>query len=340
MREFWIHSGLALLDIDEQGNLLPTEQFLRAYLLRPELAPIEESCDAERALHEQLLKNAKQAVSEKTLATLKDPDAVDNYRLYLKFRDRLLAAPSLQAAYMSIFADARRDGQVDIPPLFIDQLTQIVLHQILVAEEDPFILRAAECWFRGQRVTLEDGRVIVADDQSLAEISDPGMGQLGRMLAAGGLAAGEQTVDVLHKDNAEQYFGRDEAFDFALEITHGQPGSVALATLIERWVEYLLGTQVRVRTLDRIDDEHWRWHVGLDAAATAIMNDLYNGQALDADQSRRLLLLARLEFVDMKDQASDVAGKPVYLGLAMDEAGVLRVKPQNLLLNLPLAQRH
>jgi len=166
------------------------------------------------------------------------------------------------------------------------------------------------------------------------------MGQLGRMLAAGGLAAGEQTVDVLHKDNADQYFGRDEAFDFGLEITHGQPGSVALATLIERWVQYLLGAPVRVRTLDRIDDEHWRWHVGLDAAATAIMNDLYQGKTLDADQSRRLLLLARLEFVDMKDQASDVAGKPVYLGLAMDEAGVLRIKPQNLLLNLPLAQRH
>jgi len=156
MREFWIHSGLALLEIDEDGNLLPTEQFLRAYLLRPELAPIDESCDAERALHEQLVKNAKQAVSEKTLATLADPDAVDNYRLFLKFRERLLSAPSLQAAYMSIFADARRDGQVDIPPLFIDQLTQIVLHQILVQEEDPFILRVAECWFRPQRVMLED----------------------------------------------------------------------------------------------------------------------------------------------------------------------------------------
>jgi hypothetical protein len=30
-------------------------------------------------------------------------------------------------------------------------------------------------------------------------------------------------------------------------------------------------------------------------------------------------------------------GKPVYMGLAMDEAGVLRFKPQNLLMNLPLA---
>lgn len=340
MREFWVHSGLALLDIDEDGNLVPTEQFLRAYLLRPELAPVPESCDAERALHEHLVKAPTQAVSEQTLSALADADTADNYRLFLKFRDRLLAVPGLQAAYMTIFRDARRDGRVDIPPLFIDQLTQIVLHQIFVSEEDPFVLRAAELWFRAQRVTIDEGRVIVADEQALTEKSDPGMGQLGRMLAAGGLAAGERTLDVLHKDNADQYFGRDEAFDLALEITHGQAGSVALATVIERWVQYLLGVSVRVRTLDRIDDAHWRWHVGMDAAATAILNDLYQGKDLDADQSRRLLLLARLEFENMKDQSSEVAGKPVYLGLAMDEHGVLRVKPQNLLLNLPLAQRH
>ena len=34
----------------------------------------------------------------------------------------------------------------------------------------------------------------------------------------------------------------------------------------------------------------------------------------------------------------DVAGRPVYLALAMDEENVVRMKPQNLLLNLPFAQ--
>ena len=37
------------------------------------------------------------------------------------------------------------------------------------------------------------------------------------------------------------------------------------------------------------------------------------------------------------EMRTDVAGKPVYLGLAMAADGTLRVKPQNLLLNLPLA---
>jgi hypothetical protein len=34
---------------------------------------------------------------------------------------------------------------------------------------------------------------------------------------------------------------------------------------------------------------------------------------------------------------SDIAGRPVYLALAMSEKKVLRLKPQNLLVNLPLA---
>jgi hypothetical protein len=34
---------------------------------------------------------------------------------------------------------------------------------------------------------------------------------------------------------------------------------------------------------------------------------------------------------------AEMAGKPVYLGMASDGAGVLKLKPQNLLVNLPLA---
>ncbi len=35
---------------------------------------------------------------------------------------------------------------------------------------------------------------------------------------------------------------------------------------------------------------------------------------------------------------ADIAGRPVYLALSMGEDGVVRMKPQNLLTNLPLAQ--
>jgi hypothetical protein len=36
---------------------------------------------------------------------------------------------------------------------------------------------------------------------------------------------------------------------------------------------------------------------------------------------------------------ADLAGKPVYMALSMDGNNVVRMKPQNLLLNLPLASR-
>jgi hypothetical protein len=33
---------------------------------------------------------------------------------------------------------------------------------------------------------------------------------------------------------------------------------------------------------------------------------------------------------------SDIAGRPIYLALSANEEGLVRMKPQNLLLNLPL----
>ena len=45
----------------------------------------------------------------------------------------------------------------------------------------------------------------------------------------------------------------------------------------------------------------------------------------------------RLEFKDPALVRPDVAGKPVYLGLAIDGDDLFLLKPQNLLVNLPLA---
>jgi hypothetical protein len=86
-------------------------------------------------------------------------------------------------------------------------------------------------------------------------------------------------------------------------------------------------------------DEHWVWHVGLDAQASSILNDLYTGVEVDEDRRQRLMCLFRLVFVNPSDMLASVAGRPVYLAMAMDAQGRLKLKPQNLLLNLPLARR-
>jgi hypothetical protein len=51
MAEFWRSSGYRLVEIDAAGGLRPTDDLLRAFVLRPELVPVEESCAAELALH-------------------------------------------------------------------------------------------------------------------------------------------------------------------------------------------------------------------------------------------------------------------------------------------------
>jgi hypothetical protein len=109
--------------------------------------------------------------------------------------------------------------------------------------------------------------------------------------------------------------------------------------VLERWIAHFLHVEVRIQTEREIVDADWVWHVGLDAQASGILNDLYTGVEVDADRMRRLLCLFRLEFVNPADMLAEVAGRPVYLAMAMDEQNRLKLKPQNLLLNLPLARR-
>ncbi len=50
---------------------------------------------------------------------------------------------------------------------------------------------------------------------------------------------------------------------------------------------------------------------------------------------RRILALLRMEFTDPAEMRRDIAGRSVYLALAADENDVVKMKPQNLILNLP-----
>jgi hypothetical protein len=339
MRPFWVHSGLALLDVDEAGGLLVTDDFLRAYLVRAELAPIPESGPAELALHEALLADPKLEVPDDDLRSVEDVDTRDNYRMFLDLRCRLLEAGTLQAAYARIFIDARRAGRIDVAPLFVDQLAHILIHHILVDCTDGLTLRLAELWFREQAVTVHEGRVVLADAEVL-EIRrrDPGYGSIGRLLAQGNVHSSAVDLDVIDAANADAYFGRDERHDFAVELTVGRKSAEALAGLAARWVRHMLGIELKIRPLGAVHDERWRWHLGLDGTASVLLDKLYRGDELEPAEHRSLLLLLRADFADPADQFEEAACKPVYMGLAMDANQRLVFKPQNLLLNLPLAR--
>src|SRR5436190_9278876 len=103
MPDFWLTSGYRLLAIDAGHRLRITDDFLRAYLLRPELAPIAESDDAELRLHDALLGNPRGTVQSAEIEAIGDADVRDNLRVWLRFRDRLLAAESVESAYARLF---------------------------------------------------------------------------------------------------------------------------------------------------------------------------------------------------------------------------------------------
>ncbi len=66
--DFWPECGYALLSRNDAGWLQPTDAWLRRLLARPELALVDESCRAERALHGSLLQQPTRRVPATELA--------------------------------------------------------------------------------------------------------------------------------------------------------------------------------------------------------------------------------------------------------------------------------
>jgi hypothetical protein len=275
-------------------------------------------------------------VDDAELRAIEDSDARENFRIWLRFRARLLAGDSLEAAYLALF---RGEG-VDVPPLFVAQLTEILLRHILTEKAEPIAVRAAEMLFRPQKIAVtDDGAVMAADEATVEMLADTGgFGSLGELLVQNRTPTRTVDLDVLDADNAAMYWERDERHDVSISLNRGRPALAALARVMEDWIAHFLRVDVTIRTEREIDDAHWMWHVGLDAYASGILNDLYNRQPVDEERMGRLLCLFRLDFRDPADMRSTLAGHPVWLAMAMDERNRLRLKPQNLLMNLPLAR--
>lgn len=333
--DFWQHSGYHLLERASDGHLLVTDDYLRLYFARPELAPVAESCANEQRLHATLMDAPRRPVGDAEVAALADPDAQENYRVMLRFRGQLLAAPTLEAFYFSLF---RQD--VAIPPPFIYHTTEVILRSLLDGTEDGLLTRAAETFFRQQRVSVKDGAVMLADAETVnLHAESGGLGNLGRMLKEVNAPLRSMDLDVLDAGNHAEYFHRDERRDTVLQINPGLPGSLALCDLLARWVAHFHGTMVKVTPVREIPDEEWVWHVGLDVEASAMLNDIYAGSEVDEERMRRVVGLFRMDFADAGALQAEMRGAPVFLGMAMTAEGNLRLKPQNLLMNLPLAKR-
>ena len=332
MPDFWRNSGFHLLERDTAGLLRVGDDFLRAYYLRPEVHPVEESCEGERRLHAALMSSPARTVSEEELSALKDEDAKENYRIVLRFRDRLVEAGTVEACYRALFR-----GAVDVPPMFIDQLVHVILRNILSDAGDPLEARAAELFFREQKATIQDGHALLADLETVEmHASGSQYGSLGRLIVEAQGATAKANLDVLDRANAGLYWERDSRHDTVISLTYGRPALDALCRVMEAWIFHFQSIRTKIRPLRKIEEVRWAWHIGLDAESTGILNSLWKGEQVDAGRMRRILALFQLDFADAATMRADIAGRPVYLALSAGDDDVVRMKPQNLILNLPL----
>jgi Family of unknown function (DUF6352) len=331
MNDFWIACGHHLLDRRESGGLCVTDGFLKAYFARPELIPPDQACPAERRLHRELLTSPRLSVSADEIAAIVDADARENWRFVLGLRNLLVSHATLEAAYLATV----RSGAKDLPPLFVNQLVHVILRNALDGCDDPFVLRAAELFFRPQRVLPQEHALLLGDQEVVGRQSLAPVLSLISMLGA----ATDAQLDVLSDDNADDYWHRSDHFDMAFDLTAGRRGPRALAQAMARWISHLLGIEVTIEPLREVRDAQLTWYVGLDADATRLGDRLWHGEQLDDRSAARVLSLFRLTFADTSIVAEKMQGEPVYLILSMDSEHRLRMKPQNLLTGMPVKHR-
>ena len=335
MPDFWKTSGFYLLDAREDGLLGVTDDFLRAYFLRPEVQIEAESCSAERSINQALLEDPRRRVDASKIAAIVDPDARENYQIVLDFRDRLVAAGTVEACYLDLF----QSTVGTTPPLFIDQMTHVILRRVLDGCDDTLKLRAAELFFRTQKVSLNNGAILMADEETIEmKRETAGLGNIGRFLIEMEASLDQVELDVLSPQNADCYWDRSDRYDLVFDASFGQPGLSSLCRVLETWITHFLGVETTIEPVSEIQDERWVWHIGLDAVSSTILNDLYEGVDVDDNRANRLLALFRLEFAGDVALRPEVGNRPVYLGLAMSDQNIVTLKPQNLLVNLPLSR--
>ncbi len=327
-RDFWASCGHHLLDRDAAGKLLVTDEFLKVYLARPELMPPPDACAAEQSLHGALLSDPRRSVAASQVAAIADADARENWEIMIAWRDHLVKHHTLEAAYLEII---RRD--IRFPHVLVGHLVQPILRNMLEGCEDAFMLRAAEIFFRPQKLVMQEGSITALDEEA-----DPSAGHhhpSSPLFALLGLRA-TTLVDVVTDESAASYWERSDRFDMAIDLTASGRGWAALGEVITRWLAHLLGVDVAIEPVAELQAAPWSWYVGLSADATRIGDALWGGDALDDATQARLIGLYRLTFGDPAEMIEKVRGEPVYLLVAMTPDDKLRLKPQNLVTGLPV----
>jgi hypothetical protein len=324
MTEFWVASGHHLTRLDASGRMQVTDELLLAWLARPEILPPEEACAAERALHQRLMAAPRAAVDTETVAALADPDARENWTYFLLLRNALLKAGTIEGGYLDLVRSGQR-----VPVIFLNQLAQLILRNALDGCSDVPTLRAAEMMFRAQRGHIQDGSLILADDELVQTME----AELQASPLTAMFSGGVDSLDVLNETNGWTYWSRSDAHAMAFNFGGDPAARAGLASAMTAFLNHLMGLRVTITPLTSVGDAPFHWFVGLDQVGTRIGNALWRGEP----PLETMIGLFRLEFEDLELVRPDVAGHPVWLILGIGHDMTVRMKPQNLVMGLPLS---
>lgn len=329
--DFWVASGHHLVDRGENGGLIVTDAFLRAYLARPELVPPEEACPVERGIHASLLTDPRRAVPPDEQALIADADARENLGYFLAFRDRLLSHPTMEASYLALI----EQGAGKLPPIFLQHLAHVIARNAFDEETDGRVLRAAECFFRAQRVSFHEGRLLLADDE-IIETHEHDRTHSPLLAMLGGPAVSE--LEVLNDQNAADYRARSDAHDLVFDLTDLTGGRAALGRAMSRWITHLTGISLAFEPVDTLSGDGFGWFLSLDQDGTTLANKAWAGEAFTPEETSRVLALFTFALPDHPRLLPEKRGAKGFAVLGSSGEGPLRIKPQNLIAGLPLAR--
>ena len=197
MKDFWLSCGHHLLDRDA-ARLAARDRRIHEGLSWPgrnsRRHPTPASSN-ERCIP-RLLADPWRPVSAAEIDAIAEPDARENWQLMIALRDRLAAHSTIEATYVALVREACR-----VPPLFLDQLVHLILRNTLDQCDDAYVLRAAELFFRPQRLTVHEGSLLAADEEHI----DADAAAASPLVAMFGLPPGPD-IEVLSDDNARSYW--------------------------------------------------------------------------------------------------------------------------------------
>ena len=338
MKNIWNTSGHSLLlnKNSKDKSLELSSQFLKSYLTRPELALSNESCEGEVKLHNDFKKKPLDSIKSIKNYNIKDKDTVYNWEAFKIFCDHLK-----RNSYKVIPSYINAFKYNNIAPLFIDHLTHIVSKEILWSINDCLIMRSAELFFRSQKI-LNKEDILYSVDEDVYNIKSKyyETKPLDKLFLENDKDIVDAGFIIIKEGDMENYIPYSDTFDTALDVTFSHSGLDALCRAMEMWINYFHNTICKIYPVQKINDPKWSWHTGLDKISSGILNDLYNSKNVSDIRIQNFISLFRLELSNNFPVSKHMKGKPIYLGLATDENKIFKLKPQNLIFNLPLTKKY